>query len=334
MNLLDKSEFLTRLQLACGQPSVASSNARRRPVTIATHISPDPDAIGSAFAMFDLCKSFGADPLVYLPERLPEKFRNLVGDRRWTSQFSEAKAEVLVVVDTATRKRTGEALDAGLPDFLESFNLDHHVSNPLWASNNYVDGTAAASALLVFELFELSGVPLAPQTANLLYAGILDDTGCFCFSNSSESAFAAAARLRECGAEPESVSNAIYFSVPERILRLQAKALQSLEMWFSGQVSVIVVPRQMLQETGCSQEETEGLVDFARKIEGAKIALFMRELEGAWKISLRSKSPEYDVNLIASQFGGGGHTAAAGATILGTLPEVQDRLKEALRSVV
>ena len=324
MSSTELLDFAKQLQSAC---------AGRR-VTVATHISPDPDAIGSAFAAGLLCSALGADTKVYLPEPLPTKFQPLVQSFPWTSDLSAAAGDVLLVVDTATRKRVGDLLDKHLSDFPLTFNLDHHISNPHWAAVNCVNGHAAASALLVYQLYESLQQKISPQVANLLYAGILDDTGSFCFSNSSADALTTAASLVNLGASPEDVANTLYFSVPERILRLQARALQNLQVWFEGRVSVLVVDHEILSETACSQEDTEGLVDFARKVDGAVIAVFMRELEGKWKISLRSKSSQYDVNRIAGQFGGGGHAAAAGATIVGTQAEVEQALRTALHSVL
>lgn len=68
--------------------------------------------------------------------------------------------------------------------------------------------------------------------------------------------------------------------------------------------------------TGSNSEDTEGLVDFARSIEGVEIAaLIEQRADGTVKGSLRAKESSYRVDLIAAQFNGGGHACAAGLNL-------------------
>ena len=97
---------------------------------------------------------------------------------------------------------------------------------------------------------------------------------------------------------------------------------------------MLVVDRPTLESTGCTSEDTEGLIDFARKVEGVSVAVFLRELDGKWKASLRSKTGGVDVNQVAGKFGGGGHAAAAGATLTGSLSEVERRILDELQAVL
>lgn len=322
-------EFALRLKSACEDAARLSI-----PVVVASHISPDPDAISSAFSLAALARAIGAPAQVFLPDPLPLKYAALVGTIEYSTGTLPSHGGVLVGVDTATRKRLGETLDTGFEQFGLTFNLDHHISNPGWASVNHIDGAAAASALLVYRVYEALQIPMSPLVANLLYAGILDDTGSFCFANVNASALSTAAELVARGATPEAIATALYFSVPERILRLQALALQRLELRLGGRVSLLVVDRPTLESTGCTSEDTEGLIDFARKVEGVSVAVFLRELDGKWKASLRSKTGGVDVNQVAGKFGGGGHAAAAGATLTGSLFEVEKRILDELQAAL
>ncbi len=297
-------------------------------VLCAAHVSPDPDAIGSSFASAYLLRGLGAKPSVFFPEALPKKYIPLVGDIPVLHSAENSGASMLFVVDTATEQRVGLELHARRSDFQTCFNLDHHVSNNGWGDVSFVDGKASASALLVWRLFRELQIPIDRRVSNLLYSGLLDDTGSFCFSNTNAESFACAADLMSSGASPEDVANAIYFSVPERVFRLQSRAIQAMRPVLGGKAMLMAVSRKDLEETGCTAEETEGLVDIARRVEGTDAAIFMRELDGKWKLSLRSKTPWLDVNPIAGVFGGGGHAAAAGCTIEGTREFIEARILE------
>lgn len=293
---------------------------------VCTHVSPDPDAIGSAGALCYLLQSLGHQSMLYLPEGLPERFEVLLGDVSVVTEFDASKYTLIVAVDTASAPRLGplhqELLSSGLP----LYNLDHHGSNSLYGTVNFVDAKAAASAVLVYRLFRELQVEVSSVAANLLYAGLMDDTGSFRYSNTDVESFHTAAALLEVGAEPETISNCLYFSVPERVLRLKAAAVEQLSVELSGRLALVVVTEELLTRLGATAEETEGIVDIARSVEGVSAAVFLRETESSWKASLRAKGSEIDVNAIAQKFQGGGHRAAAGCRLEGSFEEVRDAL--------
>jgi phosphoesterase RecJ-like protein len=240
----------------------------------------------------------------------------------------------LVVVDTASEKRVGPGVGELRTRAERTYNLDHHVSNVGWGERNYIDADAPASALIVWELCRELGVAVVPQIANLLYAGLLDDTGGFCFSNTNARSFRCAAALVDGGADPEKVANALYFNQPLRLLKLHALALQTLSLELGGRVSLISITARGLERCGAKAEDVEGIVDLARRVEGTQVAIFQRELDDGWKFSLRSKDPRIDVNEVAATFGGGGHTAAAGCKITGSEEEARDRVLRRVAEVL
>lgn len=311
---------------------------------VSAHVAPDPDAIGSSFGLASLLAARGCRSSVYLADGVPERLHPLLpagipwsaelpGTRSAEGDSVSGEVDAIVVVDTASRQRVGREFEALYRLGKRVFNIDHHVSNDSWGELNFIDGSASAAAILVWRIARALGQRIEPVTANLLYAGVIDDTGSFCFSNVNSETFACGASLLESGAEPEKVANTLYFSVPQRVLKLQVAAFGALKLHLGGKVASLRVTREMLDACGARPEDTEGLVDIARRMEGTLGAFLQRELqEEGWKISLRAKSPELDVNAVAARFGGGGHRAAAGCRIDGPADDVERRIVDALRS--
>ena len=318
-------------------PQICESLRAEQRLWLSTHVSPDPDAIGSSFSLALALQSLGKEVYVHLADPLPEKLKPLAGGVLFGSNIPEAEIDAFVVVDTASRKRVGPSVEAIAAQAKRVYNIDHHVSNIGWADLNHIDANAAASAMIVWEMLKLLRVSPSRQMTNLLYGGLSDDTGGFCFSNTTPKALQCAAELVEAGCEPAYVSNLIYFSQPLRVLRLQAEALARLEMVLGGRVALLWVDKGVLERSEAKVEDTEGLVDLARKVEGTEAAVFARELEDGWKFSLRAKREDLDVNLIAGEFGGGGHRAAAGCKLVGTrehvCSQVLTKLESALNSL-
>ena len=316
---------------------IAALLSEQSSVVLSTHISPDPDAIGSSFALAAALQALGKETFVYLADPLPERLQSFVNGINYGHEVPQRTFSAFVAIDTASEKRVGKCVAKVRATAKLTINIDHHISNDLYGDFNYIDATAPASALIVWELLPILKVTMNPQIANLLYAGLLDDTGCFCFSNTTSRAFACAGALVDCGAEPARIANEIYFTQPLRTLKLNAAALESLKLELDGKVAYISISREKMESTGAKSEDAEGLVDLARRVGGTTVAVLQREIEDGWKISLRSKNESFDVNEIAGLFGGGGHKAAAGCKLRGTQEQVEQRilacLKEKLANV-
>lgn len=303
-----------------------------RSCIVSAHVAPDPDAVGSSFGLAYLLSLGGCRSAVYLADPLPERMRTLLPPTvKFHNEVPTENVDAVIIVDTAARRRVGPEVERVISLGRRSINIDHHVSNEGWADLNFVDSGASAAAVIVWRLAALLGRTPDRALANLLYAGLLDDTGSFCFSNSNAEAFQCAAELVQHGAEPEVVANALYYSVPARVLCLQAAALGALKLHLDGRIASVTIPQSMLASCGANAEDTEGLVEIARRVEGTIGAFLQRELDdGGWKLSLRAKGPELDVNMIAQQFSGGGHRAAAGCKIAGTADEVERLIVDAI----
>lgn len=301
----------------------ATKLLEHRDFILTSHISPDPDAIGSTCALALALKQVGKGVALYFADPLPERMLKLVPSLPFLAEAPTKSFETLVICDTAALKRIGAAADTVLSLAEISFNLDHHVSNIGFAKHNHVDEHAPATAVLVAELIPHLGAKLTSEMANLLLAGLLDDTGGFCFSNVTARAFECAAGLVRAGAKPEVVSNELYFTQPLRVLKLRAAAIESLRVLLDGKLAWITVSKTDMERAGAKTEDSEGLVEIARQVAGSEVAVLQRELEDGWKLSLRSKSGQVDVNVVAGVFGGGGHKAAAGCKLQGSALDVE-----------
>jgi phosphoesterase RecJ-like protein len=297
---------------------------------IATHISPDSDAIGSSVALYLALKSAGKNVNLYLEKPLTERFIPLVPKNVKIIHEVPTFEFIFVGIDCATKKRLGDDFEELLYSSRASFNIDHHKSNENWAKYNYIDDVSPASACIIYQIICDLELDISPEIASLLYAGILDDTGFFRFANTTPECLIIAGTLVELGAKPADISNIIHFEVPKRVVNLRAKALNTLTFYDEDRIALLYVTQAMLDEAGCSSEDSEGLVDFARSVQGVQLGFFIREMDGKWKVSCRAKTEKYDVNELAGKFGGGGHKMASGFTFEGTLDDcISATIKEA-----
>ena len=210
--------------------------------------------------------------------------------------------------------------------------VDHHVqSGELPAGPRYVDTSAAATGELVYQIAAANEWPLSVAAARGLYVAILTDTGGFRFSNTSPRTLRTAAALLEAGLDPEAIYLDVYANAPEGRPRLFAEALQTLVVEPEFGLAWVTVPPGAMERHRVGADDLEGVVEFPRSIEGVRMALLFRPISGGRvKVSLRSVG-SVDVAAFAREFGGGGHTKAAGLSLPGDLGQVQETVLTAAR---
>lgn len=289
------------------------------------HEFPDGDAVGSNIALGLALERMGKQVDIVSTSPLPDCYSFLPGKekvRDWAEPVVDY--DVAILLDCADSKRIGGA-ERLLKHCKFLVNVDHHVSNNSYANLNLVDPEASATGELVMRLFDRLGLEPTPEEATCLYTAILTDTGSFRFQNTTSSGLRTVARLIECGVDPSLVAEAVYENKPISSVRLLALALQSLRLSDDGLVSWLWVTRKMLNEARADDDDSEGIVNYARMIRGVEVALVFRETSGHdIKVGLRSRR-HVDVSRIASRFGGGGHARAAGCRVCG-LPEEVERV--------
>lgn len=287
---------------------------------IIAHVSPDGDTLGCAFALAGTLARLGKRVQTVCENRVPHIYEFLPGAQGILTPGDAKEARVAIAVDCADAERLGSAQ----PLFRAAritCNIDHHFTNSEYADHNYVDGATAATGEMIFSLIEELGVEPDRDAATCLYAAIMSDTGNFAYSNTTPETMRVAARLMELGADNTEINRLIYRTIPFHKQKLLGLALAKLTLREEGKVGVTSLSMEEIASCGATEEDTEGIIDHIRDIEGVELALLIRESQpGVCKVSLRSKLYA-DVGAIAKRMNGGGHKRAAGYTAYGNLDE-------------
>lgn len=309
--------------------------AAARRVLLTSHANPDGDAIGSELGLGRALRALGKEAVIWNLHATPALYAQLPGAATIHSgevppaSFPDG-FDLAITLECPSLERTGLAGElAKLP----LLNIDHHLGNTLYGSENWVDPAAPAVGVMVAELVLALGGELDRPAADCLLLALITDTGGFRFGNSTPEAFRAAARLVELGAEVERVSLWLYESQPEPAIRLLGELLSTLER-HHGRIATVCLTLEMFRRCGAGPGDSEGLIDTPRSIAGVDAVVLFRELgPDEWKISLRSRGA-VDVERIARAHGGGGHHNAAGCRFAGPLATAQSTFVAALRQAI
>ena len=178
------------------------------------------------------------------------------------------------------------------------------------------------------DLFRELNVELTPEIAEALYIALVTDTGRFQYTNTTPKALRLAAELVEAGADVHRVFQGVYESVQFAKLKLLARALERAKIFEGGRIVVSYLLRTDFAEVGAAEPYSEGIIDFLRAVEGADMAVLIREPpreDGpSRRVSLRASIDELDVSAIARKSGGGGHRQAAGFSSEESIEEITD----------
>lgn len=288
-----------------------------RDLAIVGHARPDGDCIGAQVALYRVLKARGHDVICVNPDPVPRRLQFLVNGmafRRTDEVLGQGDRRGAIFVDCADHARGGERLKGHYPEPLGV--IDHHLSNVGYAAANIVDSKSAATCEILTGVFLDNGLEIDAPAAQALFTGIMTDTGQFRFESTSRRCFVLAGELVARGAKPAEAGYELYERESEGKLRLLQRFLASLKLECGGRACIGVLAPDAFEQTGSTGEDTEGLVDYARSIEGVEIgALIEQRADGTVKASLRAKEPSLRVDLIAAQFNGGGHACAAGLNL-------------------
>ncbi len=303
-----------------------------RPVAVIGHSRPDGDCIGSQVALARILSARGPAAVCVNPDPVPRRLAFAARGMKFI-RTDEAillpEDTVAIFVDCADHARAGERLKARFPR--PAGCIDHHLSNNGYASINIVDNGSAAACEIMAGLFIDAELPIDAGTAMALFTGIVTDTGQFRYNSTSQRSFVLAGELVARGASPPEAGYELYERESAGKLRLLQNFLASLTMEFGNRVCIGTLPPGIFETTGTTAEDTEGLVDFARCVDGVDIGVLIEERsDGGVKASLRAKDPLCRLDLVAGQFGGGGHACAAGLNQRKGLAEFRPLLLVAL----
>ncbi len=304
-----------------------------RKIAVVGHARPDGDCIGAQVALTLVLANRGHDVVCINADPVPRRLQFLVGGMKFLRTDDALKLpedRAAIFVDCADHARAGERLRTKFPT--PTAVIDHHLSNIGFGAVNLVDSASAATCEILAGVFFDNGLEIDAQTAQALYVGILTDTGQFRFSATGRRCFVLAGELVARGARPAEAGFEIYERESQGKLRLLQQFLASLRLECGGRVCIGVLSEGVFASTGATAEDTEGLVDYARSIDGVEIGALIEERPGgAVKASLRAKDPAYRVDMVAAEFSGGGHACAAGLNLKGNAGDFYARLVGALK---
>jgi len=320
---------------AAGARELAALLTTANHIVLTTHVNSDGDGVGSEVGLLQLLRARGREVVIANPTPIPDRFHFLLppdADKSERAVKEIERADAIVVLDIGDLGRLGDLGRRVAARGVPVACIDHHVSpGSLPAGPKLIDPTATATAELVYDFAAALDWKIEPECARALYVGILTDTGGFRFSNTTPRALRVAAELLACGVDPESIYEQVYASAPEGRVRLLGEVLQTLVVEADVGMSWVTVPPGALERHHADADDLDGIVEFARSVAGTRLALLFRQLaNGRVKVSLRSRSP-VDVASLAQRFGGGGHTKAAGASLEGSIGEVQGTVLTAAR---
>lgn len=303
------------------QEIVIAALRKLRRCTVVSHYNPDADAYGSALGLALSLRSLGIEVMVVNESPTTDEFSFLPGIKEIGHELLWFDAP-LVALDCGDRKRVGDRFVPLLSRFPEVINIDHHISNDRFGTLNLVDPKASSTAEIVYRLVS-SLLPSVPRDAAVcLYAGICADTGFFRYESTSPATFEAAAALLRCGVPGAMVAECLSGNAPRSAAVLRATAILGAEFLVRDTLAVSVLRAHDFSRCGATIDDGEGIVEMLRDIRGVQIAVSIREHEGIWRTSLRSRAGGPEVHTIAAQFGGGGHARAAGFRWRGSLEEL------------
>jgi phosphoesterase RecJ-like protein len=296
---------------------------------VTSHVRPDGDAIGSSLALSLALIDAGKQVQVVLADGLPDGFKYLPGAELVRTR-AEGDFDLIISVDCSDLQRIGSALDGyHAPDII----IDHHVTTQDFGTLNLVEPAAVATASVLADHMPEWGLVITAPIASNLITGLVTDTLGFRTSNTTPGSLRQVAHLMEIGAD---LSQLYYRSMVRRTF-VEAK------YWGSGLSSLqradgIVWATLTLADrkaSGYTGRDDADLINIVSSIDDADIAImFVEQTSNTTKISWRGLKPHVDVSQISLQFEGGGHKAASGAELTGSLAEVQERVLAATRKIL
>ena len=291
---------------------------------ILTHISPDGDTLGSAYALALGLLSIGKKAFVVCNDEIPHKYDYFVK----AAALKSFDYKTIISVDVADAKLLGSLYEK-YSDKIE-LNIDHHISNTRYAKNLYLDAGASATAECIYDIFTEMNMQITPLIATALYTGIATDTGCFKYSNVTPKTHLIAAELYKYGIDAAEVNRVMFDTKSKNRIELEKMVLETAEFLFDERCLMLTVTSEMQEKSGCEQSDLEGVAAISRSVEGVLCGVSIKQSEpDVYKVSLRTYPP-LDASRICGTLGGGGHVSAAGCTLEGSLEKVKAEITVAV----
>ena len=286
---------------------------------LTTHVNPDADAIGSEIALYQVLKKLNKNVIIINHSETPYNLKFLDADNKIEKYEKEKHDEAIKNVDILV------ALDFNRPDRVVSMQnafknakgvkvcIDHHQDRDDFADHYFVDVEYSATGEILYDFIIKSKiVKVEIEIAYPIYAAIMTDTGSFRFERTTPHLHRVIADLLETGVNPGEVYDKLYDESKPSKIQLLGRSLNSLKITGAGRIGFMIITQETFKELGAIESDTENFVNYTLSIENVILGMLFIELKNGFKVSFRSKG-NIPVNKLAGEFGGGGHTNAAGA---------------------
>jgi len=300
-------------------------------ILLTSHRRPDGDGTGSMAGLASLLRARDKEAVIYSVDPIGRRYKwlPLISTTVHTIPFDE-RFDCTIVVDCADVTLLGNALPP--PEVSGTLiTLDHHASGRPFGDIAVWDPSAAAVGVLVHRIAEHEGWPITAEAAVPLYVSLISDTGGFRHANTNAEALHVGSELIRAGVVPATIAASLEERPSPGKLRLLGSVLSTLELHCAGRAGVLSVTTDMVEGARASWEDIEGMVNWARNVEGVQVGVLLTTAKGGGvRVSMRSRTERIDVGRVCMALGGGGHPGAGGCHLPGDLPGTKEQVVRAL----
>lgn len=319
--------------------------ANSKKIVIIGHKGPDGDSLGSCLGLKSLLVEQDVQVEVIAPDAFPEFLNWMQGanevciaDRALhTAQKMIKSADLIFTLDFNHEGRVGKDLSNDLLNS-KAFKVmvDHHRDPSDYCDIVFSDISACSTAQMIYELSQASGWMdyMTKDAAEMLYCGIMTDTGSFKFPSTTSTTHRIIASLIDIGANHSKIHSSIYDSNSIHRVKLLGYTLNKMEVHESEKLALFDLSIEELERFNYKKGDTEGFVNYALSMNGIEIAAFFKETPGLVKISFRSTGDWHVNELARDHFNGGGHKNAAGGASELSLTETIKKFKDLFPNLI
>ncbi len=279
------------------------------------HKNPDPDTLGSAFALKHILEALGSFAHVACGDTPSSKFSFITLGK--DLELNDEEYERIIAVDVASPTQLG---DLGYLADRVDLIIDHHAMNTRFA--DYYEDLGASCAEIIFSIYKALKIELPTHFFTCIYAGMSGDTGGFRYSNVTKRTMEYGAEVISSGIDHAEINRIIFDSKTIGEIKAQKLTYDKMELLCDGSLAVIMFTREMKEQNGITDEDISDIVNCIRSIEGVLVAVSIKQSDkDPQKYSVSSRANcEIDVSRVCAKLGGGGHVRASGATLVSPDP--------------
>lgn len=286
---------------------------------ITTHVNPDADAIGSEVAFYYLLKKLDKEAYIINHSATPYNME-FFNHEKIIEQYQEEKhkdifnkIDVIAALDFNRVDRTVRMEQAFRKSNKLKICIDHHQDPENFADYFFIDMESCATGQIIYDFIKSTKIiEIDLKIAEAIYAAIMTDTGSFRFERTTAQVHKIIASLLEIGVNPTDIYDKLYDQSKFSKIKLLGRALNSITLESDGKLGYMIITQKDFNEFNAIESDTENFVNYILSIENVIVGILFIELKNGFKVSFRSKG-KLPVNLIAKEFGGGGHLNASGA---------------------